>query len=58
LAGLTAFVPLPFQRYVIPLLPFQCLWAAKGMEGIVDFLKAIARTLKHKRSSGSNQLAE
>ena len=58
LSGLIAFVPLPFQRYVIPLLPFQCLWAVKGMEGIVDFLKAIARTLKHKRSSGSNQLAE
>lgn len=58
LAGLTAFVPLPFQRYVIPLIPFQCLWAAKGIEGVVDFLKAIARTLKHSREAGSKQLSE
>jgi hypothetical protein len=53
LAGLTAFVPLPFQRYVIPLIPFQCLWAATGIEGVVDLLKAIVRTLKHERSSGN-----
>ncbi len=23
-----AFIPLPFQRYIIPLLPFACLWSA------------------------------
>lgn len=49
LAGLIAFVPLPFQRYVLPLLPFQCLWAARGIEGVVDFIRAIARTLRHER---------
>jgi len=58
LAALIAFVPLPFQRYVIPLIPFQCLWAATGIEGVVDLLKAIARTLKHERSSGSKQLSQ
>lgn len=58
LAGLTAFVPLPFQRYVLPLIPFQCLWAAKGIEGVVAFLKIIARTMRHAREAGNNQLTE
>lgn len=49
LAGLTAFVPLPFQRYVFPLIPFHCLWVAKGIEGVVDFLKAIGKALKRPR---------
>ncbi|MCS7248993.1 MAG: hypothetical protein NZ840_12245 [Anaerolineales bacterium] len=35
--GLVFFVPLPFQRYVLPLVPFQCLWASKGVEGLVQF---------------------
>lgn len=28
--GLWAAVPLPYQRYVMPLVPFACLWAAYG----------------------------
>jgi 4-amino-4-deoxy-L-arabinose transferase-like glycosyltransferase len=28
--GLWAAVPLPYQRYVIPLVPFACVWAAYG----------------------------
>lgn len=31
LSGSIFLVPLPWQRYVIPLLPFICLWAAFGL---------------------------
>jgi hypothetical protein len=39
--GLIAMVPIPFQRYVVPLIPFQCLWTAKGIEELIRFAKAI-----------------
>jgi 4-amino-4-deoxy-L-arabinose transferase-like glycosyltransferase len=29
--GLLAAVPLPFQRYVFPLIPFVCLWSGFGL---------------------------
>jgi hypothetical protein len=29
-AALVLAVPLPHQRYAIPLLPFACLWSALG----------------------------
>jgi 4-amino-4-deoxy-L-arabinose transferase-like glycosyltransferase len=29
--GLLAAVPLPFQRYVFPLIPFVCLWSGFGV---------------------------
>ncbi|MCC6148290.1 MAG: hypothetical protein IT308_12075 [Anaerolineaceae bacterium] len=31
LIGLLAAVPLPFQRYVVPLIPFTCLYIAYGL---------------------------
>ena len=31
LSGLLAAVPLPFQRYVMPLVPFVCLWSGYGL---------------------------
>lgn len=31
--ALVALVPLPFQRYGLPLLPFLCLWTALGLTG-------------------------
>lgn len=34
--GLVGIIPIPFQRYVLPLIPFQCLWAAKGVEGLMQ----------------------
>lgn len=30
--GLLALVPLPWQRYYLPLVPFSCLWAAYGID--------------------------
>jgi hypothetical protein len=36
--GLVIFVPLPWQRYVIPLVPFICLWAALGIGISIDVI--------------------
>jgi len=36
LAGMIALVPLNWQRYVIPLLPFACLWIAYALRGPQD----------------------
>jgi hypothetical protein len=36
--GMAAAVPLPFQRYSMPLVPFIVLWSAVGIEGIVRSL--------------------
>ena len=33
-AALIAMVPLPFQRYAIPLVPFTCLWCAYGVNQV------------------------
>ena len=33
------FLPLPWQRYVVPLLPFTCLWTAVGLSPIFENLK-------------------
>jgi hypothetical protein len=27
IAAIIIFIPLPWQRYVIPLVPFNCLWS-------------------------------
>ncbi|HET7010076.1 MAG TPA: hypothetical protein VFI11_04820 [Anaerolineales bacterium] len=32
-AALVAAIPLPFQRYTLPMLPFLCLWQACGLTG-------------------------
>jgi len=34
LAGLVITVPLPFQRYALPVVPLAILWSAVGLEGI------------------------
>jgi hypothetical protein len=34
-AGLVLAVPLAWQRYSLPLLPFVCLWAGMGLEFVV-----------------------
>jgi 4-amino-4-deoxy-L-arabinose transferase-like glycosyltransferase len=37
-AGVLIFIPLPFQRYVAPLIPFTCLWCAFGISKIVSMV--------------------
>lgn len=48
--GQLIFIPIPFQRYVVPLIPFQCLWAAQGVEGLVQFARVVYRKLIPVRS--------
>ncbi|MCX8062630.1 MAG: glycosyltransferase family 39 protein [Anaerolineales bacterium] len=49
--GQMIFIPIPFQRYVIPLIPFQCLWAAKGLEGLVQMIRNIIQKFTQPISS-------
>lgn len=35
-AALVAFVPLAFQRYVLPLVPLVCLWAGHGVGRLIE----------------------
>ncbi len=32
------FLPLPWQRYIIPLLPFSCIWASLGLTPLISNL--------------------
>jgi uncharacterized membrane protein len=36
---LVLFLPLPWQRYVIPLLPFSVFWIISGLVPLVDGLR-------------------
>ncbi len=36
--ALYAAVPLPFQRYYVPLIPFVCLWVAYGLTGLAQVI--------------------
>ncbi len=38
-AGLFLAVPLPWQRYVLPLVPFTCLWAGYAVSMILELVK-------------------
>lgn len=44
--GLLVAVPLPWQRYVLPLVPFACLWAGVGFAWLVRFLYIFKRQPK------------
>jgi hypothetical protein len=35
-AGLLLAVPLPWQRYSLPLVPFACLWAGAGLAWLLS----------------------
>jgi hypothetical protein len=37
--ALAAAVPLAFQRYSLPLVPLVCLWAGRGVAGLIEALK-------------------
>jgi len=37
-------IPLPFQRYVMPVIPYACIWLAYGLKSLGSLLIGIART--------------
>jgi len=39
--GLVWVVSLPFQRYVLPMVPFVCLWFGKGIEAFIFLIKSL-----------------
>ena len=41
IGGLLLAVPLPWQRYVLPLIPFVCLWSGVGFAWLLKLLNAI-----------------
>lgn len=44
-AALLIAVPLPYQRYSLPLLPFACLWAAYGVSHLAAGFARLSRRL-------------
>lgn len=36
-------IPLPFQRYVMPLIPYTCIWLAYGLKSLGNLLIGILR---------------
>jgi 4-amino-4-deoxy-L-arabinose transferase-like glycosyltransferase len=47
--ALYAAVPLPFQRYYVPLIPFVCLWIAYGLLGAAQIAAQARGGLLHGR---------
>jgi hypothetical protein len=45
IAAILLLVPLPFQRYVLPVLPFTCFWTAYGLS---KFIQVFLAALKEK----------
>jgi hypothetical protein len=43
-AGLLLAVPLPWQRYVVPIIPFTCLWAGVGCSWLYQLPKLLNKT--------------
>jgi 4-amino-4-deoxy-L-arabinose transferase-like glycosyltransferase len=51
-AALAAAVPLAFQRYSAPLVPLACLWAARGLASLIEFVDS-RRPVSRPAASGS-----
>jgi hypothetical protein len=52
IAAILLLVPLPFQRYILPAVPFACFWLAFG---IAKFVTGIILGIKQKRSMPQTQ---
>ena len=52
-AALLALVPLPFQRYYLPLVPHTCLLAAYGLEQLLIPIKKAARDRQNQPRTAS-----
>lgn len=44
--GLILLVPLPFQRYIMPLVPFVCGWIGLGVAGLAPVIRSLWRKQK------------
>jgi 4-amino-4-deoxy-L-arabinose transferase-like glycosyltransferase len=51
--GLLIFVPLPWQRYVIPLVPFISLWAACGLGYLINASSDQIQKMRFKTNRGT-----
>jgi len=51
--GLIMYVPLPWQRYVIPLVPFICLWVALGIKFSINIIFDQYLEYRLKRNRGT-----
>lgn len=52
IAAILLLVPLPFQRYILPAVPFACFWLAYA---IATFVNGIAAAIQQKRSTPQTQ---
>jgi 4-amino-4-deoxy-L-arabinose transferase-like glycosyltransferase len=43
MGALLLFVPLPFQRYSLPLVPFICIWSAFGLNKLIELAFAMRK---------------
>jgi len=50
-AAIIWFIPLPWQRYLMPLIPFACLWMAFGAAQIIDLFCSSIRDYQNKKGS-------
>jgi 4-amino-4-deoxy-L-arabinose transferase-like glycosyltransferase len=48
-AALLWAIPLPWQRYSLPMIPFVCLWAAFGISQLIEIIKNLIPNLKQSR---------
>ena len=48
--GLLIAVPIPYQRYWVPLVPYVCFFSAKGVEMVTHIIQLFVLEIKRKRS--------
>ena len=54
ICGLIIFVPLPWQRYVIPQVPFVCIWAGYGLGWTITLLSNSLSNLSFNQNRGTH----
>lgn len=54
ICGLIIFVPLPCQRYIIPLVPFVCIWAGYGLGWTITLLSNSLSNLSLNQNRGTH----
>jgi hypothetical protein len=49
-AALLWAIPLPWQRYSLPMIPLVCLWSAFGISQLIEIIKKLIPNLKQSRT--------